>query len=364
MGEITRAPVSFLNNGECNLNASKMSKRLTTEEFIRRAREIHGDKYDYSKVKYTKSCEKVIITCPIHGDFEQKPNGHLGGRGCPKCGSILSGIKNASTTEEFIKQAKAVHGDKYDYSKVEYINARVKVCIICPIHGEFWQEPQIHLKGSLCPKCSYINRNTKLKSNSDDFVAKANIVHSNFYDYSKVEYKGAHMKVRVICPIHGEFSITPANHLSGKGCAQCGIEKRKGIILGVAYNDLDAVSDTILYSHWMSMLKRCYDTNHLKHYPTYEMCSVCEEWRQLSNFKEWFDKNYVEGWQLDKDILVKGNKEYSPETCCFVPQEINKLFNSRVKEKTRVEKASLLAEKYKDTLNPKVYNALIIYKYN
>lgn len=267
------------------------------------------------------------------------------------------------TTEEFVRKSKEVHGEKYDYSFVEYVNARTKVCIVCPEHGVFWQEPQVHLKGCMCPKCAYGIRNEKNTRNVDDFVAKANIVHSCFYDYSKVEYRGANIKVCVICPIHGEFLITPANHLHGKGCLKCGIERRKKIILGVAYNDLDTLSNTTLYRYWMSMLKRCYDQNHLKQYSTYSDCEVCEEWLKISNFKKWFDKNYVQGWQIDKDILVKGNRVYSPETCCFVPQEINNVFNSRVKEETKIDRAPMLAEKYKDMLNPKVYEILINYKY-
>lgn len=113
-------------------------RRLTTEEFITKAREVHGDKYDYSKSVYTTKKEKVIITCPIHGDFEQSPDGHLRGQGCPKCKFEKLANDSRGTTEEFIEKAKQVHGDKYDYSKVNYVNARTKVCIVCSEHGEFW----------------------------------------------------------------------------------------------------------------------------------------------------------------------------------------------------------------------------------
>lgn len=105
-----------------------------------KAKAIHGNKYDYSKVNYVNTKEKVCIICPTHGEFWQRPNGHLNGLGCDKCGKTYS-----YTTEEFIEKAKQIHGNKYDYSKVKYINAQTKVCIICPIHGEFWQTPYKHL---------------------------------------------------------------------------------------------------------------------------------------------------------------------------------------------------------------------------
>lgn len=125
-------------------------RRKTTEEFIERARKVHGEKYDYSKVKYVNNCTKVCIICPEHGEFWQTPNDHLSGRGCPKCALE----KFRSNTEEFIEEAKKIHGDKYDYSKVNYINNYTKVCIICPEHGEFWQTPSNHLSGRGCSICS------------------------------------------------------------------------------------------------------------------------------------------------------------------------------------------------------------------
>ena len=130
-----------------------MKKRL-------KAREIHGWKYDYSKVDYKDSHTKVCIICPIHGKFWQKPDNHLNGWGCKKCGNISASHKTRKTTEEFIKRAKEVHGDKYDYSKVDYKNDRTKICIIChekdkngKEHGEFFQTPNNHYKYG-CYKCS------------------------------------------------------------------------------------------------------------------------------------------------------------------------------------------------------------------
>ena len=189
-----------------------MGKKLTTKEFVKKARQIHGDKYDYSKVEYKGANNKVCIICPIHGEFWQKAITHLNGSGCIKCAN-----KMHHTLDSFIKKAKEVHGDKYDYSKVEYINNKTKVCIICPEHGEFWQRPDKHLsRGSGCPKCG---GTSKLKLS--EFIEKANFLHKNKYDYSKVNYENYETKVCIICPIHGEFWQTPHAHLNGQGCPYC-----------------------------------------------------------------------------------------------------------------------------------------------
>ena len=194
-----------------------MSKRKTVEEFIEKAREIHGDKYDYSKVEYINNHTKVCIICPEHGEFWQMPNDHLKGCGCSSC----CGLKKL-TTEEFIKKARKIHGDKYDYSKVEYINNETMVCIICSEHGEFWQTPHTHLKGGGCPKCRYINAwNTRGRISTEEFIEKARRIHGNKYDYSKVEYKDNRTKVCIICPEHGELWQTPNDHLNNRGCPIC-----------------------------------------------------------------------------------------------------------------------------------------------
>ena len=131
----------------------KSNKLKTTEQFIIDAKNIHGDKFDYSLVEYIKSSIKVKIICPIHGEFEQSPNAHLSGRGCPKCFGDNQRILKQSNTEEFPTKANKIHGDKYDYSLVEYKNARTKVKIVCPEHGVFEQKPNSHLSGNGCPLC-------------------------------------------------------------------------------------------------------------------------------------------------------------------------------------------------------------------
>lgn len=188
-----------------------MSKSLTTQIFIERAKKIHGDKYNYSKVNYINITTKVCIICSKHGEFWQTPHAHLSGQGCPIC----AGIKK-HTTEEFIELARKVHGDKYDYSKVNYINNKTPICIFCTKHGEFWQAPESHLQGKGCIKCAGIENLT-----TEDFIEKARKIHGDKYNYSKVNYVNNHTKVCIICPEHGEFWQKPNAHLNGNGCPKC-----------------------------------------------------------------------------------------------------------------------------------------------
>lgn len=187
-------------------------------------------------------------------------------------GSIKSIGKMAKklTQEEFISRATQKHDGKYDYSKVKYVNTETKVCIVCPIHGDFEQRPHEHLLGFGCKKCSLPNK--------------------------------------------------------GRGVAH---KKRRSLVYGVGINDFDgSVTETGLskkiYKLWMGILQRCYTKINAKR-RSYEDCSVSADWLYFSNFRTWALQNYVDGYSIDKDILVKSNKVYSPETCCFVPQEINSL---------------------------------------
>lgn len=134
-----------------------------------------------------------------------------------------------TTTELFVSKASIIHNNKYDYSKVNFTTSKTKVSIICPIHGEFFQTPNNHLTGYGCIKCSHITRSLTQSSTADLFIKKANIIHNNKYDYSKVQYKNSKTNVMVVCPEHGMFEITPSNHLhktSPQGCPTCGILQR------------------------------------------------------------------------------------------------------------------------------------------
>jgi len=139
---------------KCGIIKLSIKGRKNNQQFIEDAYCKHGDKYNYKLVEYKRSCDKIKIICPVHGIFEQEANAHLNGQGCPKCGIILRKNKRRKTTRQFIEDAKKVHGDKYDYSLVQYKNNSTKVKIICPVHGVFEQKPNAHLNENNCPKCS------------------------------------------------------------------------------------------------------------------------------------------------------------------------------------------------------------------
>lgn len=219
-GLFRQRPHSLLAGHGCQ----KCSKRhhYTTEEFIDKAKKVHGDKYDYSKANYVNTSTPLTIICPKHGEFQQTPNGHLiAGHGCPKCADEKVANVRRMTKEEFIERAKIVHGDKYDYSKVEYVNCDTPVNIICPKHGEFTITPYNFLNGCNCPKCANEIKAKKLALTKEEFIEKSNKLYNGKYDYSKVDYVNNKTKVCIICPKHGEFWQTPSNHLEGHECPKC-----------------------------------------------------------------------------------------------------------------------------------------------
>lgn len=218
-GEFLQNPFSHLSGKGCPL--CKGGIKSNKEDFIDKANAVHNYKYNYNKVIYKNSKKKVIITCPKHGDFWQSPDNHLHGSGCPKCRHPKKKLKRLNTAI-FIKRSKQVHGNKYDYSKVVCENSSNKVEIVCPIHGSFWQRPFSHFYGKGCSKCS-----NRLQRNITDFIAKANTIHNNLYDYNLAIYVSNKIPIKIICPIHGVFEQRPSAHLKGQGCPKCGVESKK-----------------------------------------------------------------------------------------------------------------------------------------
>jgi len=198
------------------------------EDFIKKAKEVHGSKYDYIKVEYINSRTKVIIQCTEHGIFLQIPSNHIRGYGCPDCAID----RRTNKQEDFIKKAKEVHGSKYDYIKVEYINNNVKVAIICSKHGIFLQEPQNHLRNHGCPICMVDNHVLKHSFTKEKFIEEAKKIHGNKYDYSEVEYVNINTGVKIICKKHGEFNQCYNSHINQKsGCPKCKMSRSENYIL-------------------------------------------------------------------------------------------------------------------------------------
>lgn len=192
-------------------------KKLTNEDFIEMGKNIHNNEYSYEKTVLVNTKTPVIVTCSKHGDFEVIPSVHLRGAKCKECKK--AGIVDWVKTKDFIELAKEIHGDEFDYSKVEYINDKSPITIICKKHGEFQTKPVIHKQGYKCPVCRY-------GGNSDekvvDFIKKAKEIHvGRDYDYSKVSFKIKTDKVTIVCPTHGEFSQKAGAHLLGQKCPDC-----------------------------------------------------------------------------------------------------------------------------------------------
>lgn len=187
-----------------------------TASFITKARLKHENKFSYEKVDYSNNRTKVIITCPIHGDFMQTPDSHLNGKGCSKCGKINTSKKLVMTQSEFIEKATTKHDGRYSYGSVIYKNSKSPVIITCKTHGDFEQSPNMHLQGYGCSECG----GTK-KLNTNSFIAKASDVHLGKYNYSKVHYVNNSTKVTITCNEHGDFTQTPMKHLQGQGCRIC-----------------------------------------------------------------------------------------------------------------------------------------------
>lgn len=157
-----------------------------------------------------------------------------------------------------------------------------------------------------------------------DFIERSRAIHGDQYDYSLVEYVNNYTKVEILCRKHNQvFKQRPIDHMQGNGCPLCWKERRKSGIYGVGICDMYDVTKTMAYVVWRNILSRCYSETSLKKSPTYSDARVCDEWLVFSNFKIWFDKNYVKGCTIDKDLLSRDCKLYSPSTCIFLPNEIN-----------------------------------------
>lgn len=203
-----------------------MGLRKTTEQFIEDVKAVHGDKYDYSLVEYVDWKTKVKVICNLCNNiFEISPNNHIRERGCRQCGIKRRVKASRMKLEEFIRRAKEKHGDKYDYSKVDYINNRDNVVIVCPIHADFKQSVSNHLAGQGCSTCGKKVTAEKTSLTNEIFIERSNIKHNNFYDYSKVNYTSGKNKVSIGCPVHKEyFEQEASSHINGSGCPKCALE--------------------------------------------------------------------------------------------------------------------------------------------
>ena len=256
-----------------------MSKRKTTQEFIKQAIEKHGNKYGYSLVDYKSNSKNIIITCPIHGNFEQRPSHHLHGSGCSFC----YGTRKYNN-DEFVCKLKKVHGDKYDYNLVDYKGAFSFIKIKCNEHNHiFTQKANNHLNGQGCPICG----GTK-KLTTQEFIKQAIEKHGDKYDYSLTNYINNRTKVKIICRKHGEFYQRPHNHKKGEGCPFCNTSK------GELFIENFLKENNITYNK-QHKFKDCRYKHVLKFDFYIPTCDICVEYDGEYHFTpHWGDKKQTQ----------------------------------------------------------------------
>ena len=206
--------LSPLERGSKNglITAKKITKRKTLEQFISEATERHGGKYIYCNAVYTGAKSLITIICQEHGEFRQRADMHLTGRGCKLCADE----RRRHGIADFIQKANETHGDGcYLYDKVKYAHSFTPIEIVCRRHGTFSQTPHSHLAGKGCPRCVGRNKNT------EDFIDASMKTHGSKYRYERTEFVNTYVKVCIICQRHGPFLQLPNNHIHGQGCPTC-----------------------------------------------------------------------------------------------------------------------------------------------
>lgn len=274
--------------------------KLTTEIIKERAILVHGEKYDYTKLKYINSDTKICILCKEHGEFWQSTYHHLNGQGCPKCRYIMSGLKNTRTLDDFIKLANMKHNNFYDYTQSIYTNDKTKLDIICPEHGLFKMTPNNHLGGQKCPTCGRIKTINSHKLNNRIFMKKGKLKHNNKYNYSKVNYINSITKVIIKCPKHGEFSQQPNNHLHGQGCPICKHSKLE-MMMANLLNDNGIVFEEQKKFSWLGRQSLDF------YLPKYNIAIECQG-------KQHFD---IGGWNDVKELSLIKKRDYNKKILCL-----------------------------------------------
>lgn len=258
--------------------------------FLELARNKHLDRYDYSGVKYVNSRTKVDIICNKHGLFKQVPSSHLRGNGCSAC--FNESRKNNKIISQFILK----HGNKYDYSRLEYINNTSKVEILClECQKLFKQTPKSHRNGNGCPFC--VGRHQSNEEIIDRFIAR----HADRYDYSNVDYTKANKKVQIICKEHGVFYQLPSNHLNGNDCPRCSHTKSLGEFISKSieiHGDIYDYSQTIYLKSLQKVIILCKGHGPFRQRPNCHLrgvgCPSCSSSKGESKINKFLISNGLE----------------------------------------------------------------------
>jgi hypothetical protein len=263
----------------CGVETRAGARRMSLTDFVARAKEFHGEAYDYRHAKYVNCDAPITIICPRHGAFEQTPYSHLVGSGCRLCAYDEQTRSRRLTTQEFIEKARQVHSDNYDYASTAYVDGKTPVAIVCRTHGTFLQIASSHLAGRGCPACGKERRVRRRTGSTAPFISKARAVHGDRYDYSRVEYAGSKSPVEIVCREHGAFRQAPNNHLNGSGCPYCaGKRVHAGNCLAVVNPDLA--------SEWhpaRNGVRTPRDVSASSHYQAWWRCPSGHEWQATIN---------------------------------------------------------------------------------
>lgn len=309
-GEFEQIPNSHLKGRGC---PTCKGVNKTNNQFTKEANIIHNNKYTYPNC-YKGVSHKMIIVCPIHGEFPQLPSAHLSGCGCPRCAGVIK------THDDFVREAKLKHDNKYIYPD-NYVNALTKITIICPEHGEFKQIPSSHTQGNGCDLCRNENRN----KTQECFIKEANIVHNNKYTYLD-KYVNAKSKITIVCPEHGEFKQTPNIHLRGGGCPICAcITKsnyfKKGFELfeieaNIVHNNKYTYPDKEYINGKTKIRIQCPNEKHIdfyqtpnKHIHSKQGCPTCKSSKGEQEIEQMLMKYEVEYYKQQKFIKCKDKNQ-------------------------------------------------------
>ena len=288
---------------KCGTISMAEKQKMNIDEFVERSNLVHNNFFGYEKIEHFNYANDVLITCPLHGDFKQNPNGHLFGSGCPTCGILARAEKRTKSTKQFIKEAVLIHKDTYKYENVDYKSATENVSITCSIHGEFLQTPSSHLQGSGCNACGFLAGAEKQTKSREQFIEEANLVHKGIYKYDNVDYKGDKNKVSITCSIHGDFLQTPGSHLAGNGCPRC-YNKREGR-LAIILNEIGVVHrnhriNNSYFDFYLPEYNLIIERDGEQHYG--------DIFRHISNKKKTFEQNHQNDIEKTNLAKSKGHK--------------------------------------------------------
>ena len=209
----------------CGYAKNGKAKHASYEEFVEKANLLHENKFDYSNIVWKGNKAKVTLLCPVHQEsFEISPYSHLKGADCPKCAAVKRGLKTRSNTEVFIKSSKEKHGDRYDYSQVEYVKSDEPVRIRCTVHDSWLNvTPNFHLNSAGgCVECANEATSARCRKTTEQFIKDAQLIHGERYSYDRSVYKTVSEKIEIKCREHGYFWQIAGSHTQGQGCPSCG----------------------------------------------------------------------------------------------------------------------------------------------